>query len=76
MQWMKLSALSFPEDFVLLNGASAVVAELHKDTRELQSDLRVATFDMERGVFIAEGTTVQQTLPDTEIEFLVIPKLS
>ncbi len=79
MSWMKLSELSYPEDFALIQGRPAVVVHLTKDGKELYEGTCIAKFDMDAGFFVAEDDTgLHAIIPSSsggDIRFLLLPEL-
>jgi len=79
MEWMKLSDLSWPEDFALIQGRPAVVVHLTKDGKELYDTTCIAKFDMAAGFFIAEddiGLHAINPMPhEGDVRFLLLPEL-
>ena len=79
MEWMKLSELSWPEDFTAIQGRTAVVVHLTKDGKRLYEETCIARFDMASGFFVAEDDTgpyvISPGSSGGDIRFLLLPEL-
>ena len=77
--WMKLSDLTYPEDFALIQGRPAVVVHLTKDGKELYDTTCIAKFDIDAGFFITEdeiGPHAINPMPhEGDVRFLLLPGL-
>lgn len=76
--WMKLSDMAWPEDHAALEGQECVVAHVNSKG-EIYEGPRVARFNMEQGLFIAEDDTgphaINPGVSGGEVYFLALPPL-
>lgn len=75
---MKLSDLTQPEDFLLIDGAIAVVAHVNKEGDDLYEPLCVAWYSVEQGFFITKDEiglhAVNHGESDGDVWFYILPK--
>ena len=77
--WMKLSDLSYPEDFAAIHNRPAVMAHLTKDGKELYQAPCIARFNMSTGFFMTEDDmglhAINPSQSGGDIHFLLLPVL-